>query len=42
VPVNWADQSGSKVGVLRHGPGMLGEILRTRLRMRKDRTRGRH
>jgi dolichyl-phosphate beta-glucosyltransferase len=41
VPVNWADQSGSKVGVLRHGPGMLGEILQTRLRMRKDRTRGR-
>jgi len=41
VPVNWADQSGSKVGVLRHGPGMLGEILRTRLRMRKERGRGR-
>ena len=39
VPVNWADQSGSKVGVLRHGPGMLREILQTRLRMRKDRTR---
>ena len=37
VPVNWADQSGSKVGVLRHGPGMLGEILRVRLRMRRER-----
>ena len=39
VPVNWADQSGSKVGVLRHGPGMLGEILRVRLRMRRERMR---
>ena len=28
VPVNWADQAESKVGVLRHGPGMLWEILR--------------
>ncbi len=41
VPVNWADQSGSKVGVLRHGPGMLGDILRIRLRMRRERMRGR-
>jgi dolichyl-phosphate beta-glucosyltransferase len=39
VPVNWTDQSGSKVGVLRHGPGMLGEILRMRLRLRRERMR---
>jgi dolichyl-phosphate beta-glucosyltransferase len=39
VPVNWADQPGSKVGVLRHGPGMLGEILKVRLRLRRERTR---
>lgn len=39
VPVNWADRSGSKVGVLRHGPGMLAEILRARRRIRRDRTR---
>ena len=32
VPVNWADQPGSKVGVLRHGPGMLWQIVRARLR----------
>ena len=32
VPVNWADQPGSKVGVLRHGPGMLRQIVRARLR----------
>lgn len=33
VAVNWADQAGSKVGVLRHGPGMLWQIVRARLRM---------
>ncbi len=32
VAVNWADQAGSKVGVLRHGPGMLWEIVTARLR----------
>lgn len=32
VAVNWADQEGSKVGVLRHGPGMLWQIVRARLR----------
>jgi dolichyl-phosphate beta-glucosyltransferase len=32
VPVNWADQPGSKVGVLRHGPGMFWQIVRARLR----------
>jgi len=30
VPVNWADQDGSKVGVLRHGPGMLRQIVTAR------------
>ncbi len=30
VAVNWADQPGSKVGVMRHGPGMLLEILAAR------------
>ena len=39
VPVNWADQSGSKVGVLRHGPGMVLEILKARLGVRRQRTR---
>jgi dolichyl-phosphate beta-glucosyltransferase len=33
VPVNWADQAGSKVGVFRHGPGMLWQILRARSRV---------
>ena len=32
VPVNWADQPGSKVGVLRHGPGMFWQIVTARLR----------
>jgi dolichyl-phosphate beta-glucosyltransferase len=33
VAVNWADQPGSKVGVLRHAPGMLGQILAARWRL---------
>jgi dolichyl-phosphate beta-glucosyltransferase len=33
VPVNWADQPGSKVGVLKDGPGMLAQILAARLRL---------
>lgn len=33
VPVNWTDQPGSKVGVLRDGPRMLLEIARARLRL---------
>ncbi len=33
VPINWADQAGSKVGVLRHGAGMLREILVARCRL---------
>jgi dolichyl-phosphate beta-glucosyltransferase len=35
VPVNWTHQPGSKVGVLGNGPGMLREIVRARLRMRR-------
>jgi len=38
VPINWADQPGSKVGVLRHGPAMLREILIARWRL----STGRH
>jgi dolichyl-phosphate beta-glucosyltransferase len=37
VPVNWADQAGSKVGVLRHGPGMLWQILLARRRVGRRR-----
>ena len=33
VAVNWTDKPGSKVGVLKTGPSMLLEIVRTRLRM---------
>jgi len=33
VPVNWADQAGSKVGVLRHGPGMFWQIVQARRRV---------
>jgi dolichyl-phosphate beta-glucosyltransferase len=33
VPINWAEQPGSKVGVLRHGPAMLREILVARWRL---------
>ena len=32
VPVNWADQKGSKVGVFRSGPGMLLQLLQARRR----------
>jgi dolichyl-phosphate beta-glucosyltransferase len=34
VAVNWADQPGSKVGVVRNGPGMLWQIARARWRGR--------
>jgi dolichyl-phosphate beta-glucosyltransferase len=37
VPVNWADQAGSKVGVLRHGPGMFWQILQARRRVGRRR-----
>jgi dolichyl-phosphate beta-glucosyltransferase len=33
IPVNWVDQKGSKVGVLRSGPGMLVELARIRRRV---------
>lgn len=33
VAVNWTDQPGSKVGVLKDGPGMLWQILRARRRI---------
>jgi dolichyl-phosphate beta-glucosyltransferase len=33
VAVNWIDKPGSKVGVLKTGPGMFWEIVRARLRM---------
>jgi dolichyl-phosphate beta-glucosyltransferase len=33
VPVNWEDQRGSKVGVLRNGPGMLWQIVMARWRI---------
>jgi dolichyl-phosphate beta-glucosyltransferase len=32
VAVNWTDKPGSKVGVLKTGPGMFWEIMRARLR----------
>ena len=38
VPVNWADQAGSKVGVLRHGPGMLWQIVQARRRVGRRRS----
>jgi len=33
VAINWADQPGSKVGVLRDGPRMLAQIVRARIRL---------
>ncbi len=36
VPVNWADQPGSKVGVLKDGPRMLAQIVVARLRLAKE------
>jgi dolichyl-phosphate beta-glucosyltransferase len=33
IPVNWADQPGSKVGVLREGPRMIYEVLAARRRL---------
>src|SRR5262249_58381423 len=37
VPVNWADHADSKVGVLRHGPGMLWQIMTARRRVDRRR-----
>jgi dolichyl-phosphate beta-glucosyltransferase len=40
VAINWADQPGSKVGVLKDGPRMLAQIVRARARVgRGGRTR---
>lgn len=39
VAVNWADQPGSKVGVLTDGPRMLREILSARVALARDRDR---
>ena len=33
VAVNWADQEGSKVGVLTTGPGMLVQVVKARRRL---------
>jgi len=33
VAINWADQPGSKVDVLRDGPRMLAQIVRARIRL---------
>lgn len=41
VPINWADQAGSKVGVLKDGPRMLAQIVAARLRLRRVRGKGR-
>lgn len=38
VPVNWADQPGSKVGVFRQGPRMVYEVLAARRRLAGRRT----
>jgi dolichyl-phosphate beta-glucosyltransferase len=41
VPINWADQPGSKVGVLREGPRMIYEVLAARRRLGRRPTGGR-
>jgi len=41
VPVNWADQPGSKVGVLREGPRMIDEVLTAGRRLARRGTGGR-
>jgi dolichyl-phosphate beta-glucosyltransferase len=41
VPINWADQPGSKVGVLREGPRMVLEVLAARRRLARRSTAGR-
>lgn len=37
VPINWTDQPGSKVGVLKDGPRMLAQIVAARLRLARAR-----
>ena len=39
VPVNWTDQRGSKVGVLKDGPAMLWQIVAARRRVARDERR---
>ena len=39
VPINWADQPGSKVGVIKDGPRMVAQILAARLRLARAATR---
>jgi dolichyl-phosphate beta-glucosyltransferase len=39
VPVNWSDQEGSKVGVLKDGPAMLWQIVTARRRVARDERR---
>ena len=40
VAINWADQPGSKVDVLRDGPRMLAQVVRARVRLdRRGRAR---
>ncbi|TVR50873.1 MAG: glycosyltransferase [Puniceicoccaceae bacterium] len=34
VPIEWSEQSGGHVGLLRHGPGMLWELWRLRERLK--------
>jgi dolichyl-phosphate beta-glucosyltransferase len=41
VPVNWADQPGSRVGVFKDGPRMLAEIVVARLRLADEARRER-
>jgi len=44
VPVNWADQSGSKVRVFTDGPRMLAQVVAARVRLARaarSRARGR-
>jgi dolichyl-phosphate beta-glucosyltransferase len=41
VPINWADQPGSKVGVLREGPRMVLEVLAARRRLARRSPAGR-
>jgi dolichyl-phosphate beta-glucosyltransferase len=40
VPVNWTDQAGSKVGVLKDGPRMLAQIIVARRRLRDEAGKG--
>jgi dolichyl-phosphate beta-glucosyltransferase len=42
VPINWADQPGSKVGVLREGPRMVYEVLVARHRLGRRPAGGPH